>query len=170
MSGSQGFSGRRRVCTTDRVHTSRSVSGTVVRSKFLAQLVDLSCSLQLPVASHVHDGSIAGGQTPHRIELLAQESGYRWDQHPGQIGGGHVGDGGRSDRSRSDLAYRRHVDAGRAAISADPDPCRPETVRGDRDRKSTRLNSSHGSISYAVFCLKKKKKQNHEHKTVSTIR
>src|SRR5690242_20832795 len=28
-----------------------------------------------------------------------------------------------------------------------------------RDRKSTRLNSSHMSISYAVFCLKKKKKQ-----------
>src|SRR5207245_10582814 len=28
----------------------------------------------------------------------------------------------------------------------------------DLDRKSTRLNSSHGSISYAVFCLKKKKK------------
>src|SRR2546422_4157429 len=29
-----------------------------------------------------------------------------------------------------------------------------------RDRKSTRLNSSHGYISYAVFCLKKKKKRN----------
>src|SRR2546422_6798801 len=28
-----------------------------------------------------------------------------------------------------------------------------------RDRKSTRLNSSHGYISYAVFCLKKKKEQ-----------
>src|SRR2546422_3687593 len=28
----------------------------------------------------------------------------------------------------------------------------------DSDRKSTRLNSSHGYISYAVFCLKKKKK------------
>src|SRR5207245_4259838 len=28
--------------------------------------------------------------------------------------------------------------------------------RGSPDRKSTRLNSSHGSISYAVFCLKKK--------------
>src|SRR2546429_9605711 len=28
-----------------------------------------------------------------------------------------------------------------------------------RDRKSTRLNSSHGYISYAVFCLKKKKKR-----------
>src|SRR2546422_4561091 len=32
--------------------------------------------------------------------------------------------------------------------------------RGDGDRKSTRLNSSHGYISYAVFCLKKKKPEN----------
>src|SRR6266542_2023856 len=31
------------------------------------------------------------------------------------------------------------------------------------DRKSTRLNSSHGSISYAVFCLKKKKKKDTKH-------
>src|SRR5256885_9522908 len=31
---------------------------------------------------------------------------------------------------------------------------------GNEDRKSTRLNSSHLVISYAVFCLKKKKKQN----------
>src|SRR3712207_6971239 len=30
--------------------------------------------------------------------------------------------------------------------------------KGRRDRKSTRLNSSHANISYAVFCLKKKKK------------
>src|SRR5207249_10393536 len=32
-------------------------------------------------------------------------------------------------------------------------------VHGKTDRKSTRLNSSHVSISYAVFCLKKKKKK-----------
>src|SRR2546427_6953812 len=31
-----------------------------------------------------------------------------------------------------------------------------------RDRKSTRLNSSHSQISYAVFCLKKKKKKKHK--------
>src|SRR5207302_6398121 len=31
--------------------------------------------------------------------------------------------------------------------------------KAERDRKSTRLNSSHVKISYAVFCLKKKKKQ-----------
>src|SRR2546430_5817039 len=30
----------------------------------------------------------------------------------------------------------------------------------NKDRKSTRLNSSHSQISYAVFCLKKKKKEN----------
>src|SRR5438309_9326606 len=37
---------------------------------------------------------------------------------------------------------------------------RPRSSRSTtRDRKSTRLNSSHSSISYAVFCLKKKKKQ-----------
>src|SRR2546422_7602058 len=30
-------------------------------------------------------------------------------------------------------------------------------VKSEKDRKSTRLNSSHGYISYAVFCLKKKK-------------
>src|SRR5207245_6817256 len=37
---------------------------------------------------------------------------------------------------------------------------------GRADRKSTRLNSSHGSISYAVFCLKKKKQH---HKRIPTI-
>src|SRR6185312_17053251 len=34
-----------------------------------------------------------------------------------------------------------------------------EAPGGGRDRKSTRLNSSHDQISYAVFCLKKKKKK-----------
>src|SRR2546429_4314463 len=38
------------------------------------------------------------------------------------------------------------------------DDCRRRQCRTSRDRKSTRLNSSHGYISYAVFCLKKKKK------------
>src|SRR6266513_5459390 len=37
-------------------------------------------------------------------------------------------------------------------------PGESASSRGPRDRKSTRLNSSHVSISYAVFCLKKKNK------------
>src|SRR2546427_9029253 len=40
----------------------------------------------------------------------------------------------------------------------------PQADRGaPRDRKSTRLNSSHSQISYAVFCLKKKKKHKREY-------
>src|SRR6266550_6096558 len=50
------------------------------------------------------------------------------------------------------------------ARSLRPRPSRPGAREG-RDRKSTRLNSSHGYISYAVFCLKKKKKQNQSRKT-----
>src|SRR2546430_10038879 len=37
--------------------------------------------------------------------------------------------------------------------------CPVQLKRHHRDRKSTRLNSSHSQISYAVFCLKKKKKK-----------
>src|SRR2546427_6302214 len=37
-----------------------------------------------------------------------------------------------------------------------------EDLQHELDRKSTRLNSSHSQISYAVFCLKKKKKKNSE--------
>src|SRR5689334_23527135 len=40
------------------------------------------------------------------------------------------------------------------------DHCRSDPRPLVRDRKSTRLNSSHSSISYAVFCLKKKKSLN----------
>src|SRR2546430_4461213 len=50
----------------------------------------------------------------------------------------------RGDRGEADL--RALGDRGRAD--------------GGGDRKSTRLNSSHSQISYAVFCLKKKKKKN----------
>src|SRR2546422_7304674 len=49
-----------------------------------------------------------------------------------------------------------------AAVGERMKPTTPREVqiRTTEDRKSTRLNSSHGYISYAVFCLKKKKKEN----------
>src|SRR2546422_7641236 len=46
----------------------------------------------------------------------------------------------------------RHVPSGKKAV------CARKSDQLEADRKSTRLNSSHGYISYAVFCLKKKKK------------
>src|SRR2546430_5632065 len=47
-----------------------------------------------------------------------------------------------------------------SARSSDEQACLEgsDGAQRDRDRKSTRLNSSHSQISYAVFCLKKKKK------------
>src|SRR2546429_6861490 len=44
-------------------------------------------------------------------------------------------------------------------FSADRQASQRRAQQSDPDRKSTRLNSSHGYISYAVFCLKKKNKQ-----------
>src|SRR2546427_2844442 len=59
---------------------------------------------------------------------------------------GHLGDGS-GERSQVDVWQVRH------AVT----PFASHANRGP-DRKSTRLNSSHSQISYAVFCLKKKKK------------
>src|SRR2546422_2131087 len=56
--------------------------------------------------------------------------------------------------------------AGRAARRS-AHAARAPGRRGIRDRKSTRLNSSHGYISYAVFCLKKKKKKTKKQKSSS---
>src|SRR5437773_7552768 len=47
---------------------------------------------------------------------------------------------------------------GRSAADGRPDPGGPGARAGE-DRKSTRLNSSHITTSYAVFCLKKKKQR-----------
>src|SRR2546429_6674905 len=57
----------------------------------------------------------------------------------------------------SDPAVRAHVEWC---------PRRRTLIDYYRDRKSTRLNSSHGYISYAVFCLKKKKK----HSRIKVVR
>src|SRR5947209_17120095 len=52
--------------------------------------------------------------------------------------------------------FRPASRAGRPALAVSETPAARAGRR--RDRKSTRLNSSHANISYAVFCLKKKKK------------
>src|SRR3712207_8436815 len=77
-------------------------------------------------------------------------SGHRRDPAPARTGGG------------------RHLGAGRGMTSHTAEPVRSGPLRWlwfglgwvavGLDRKSTRLNSSHANISYAVFCLKKKKK------------
>src|SRR5688572_32117289 len=65
-------------------------------------------------------------------------------------------------------AWRAGVERHRVALArvagqgTDGRRARPDDLDGwYRDRKSTRLNSSHSQISYAVFCLKKKKTHNY---------
>src|SRR5258708_19129624 len=60
-----------------------------------------------------------------------------------------AGMGGASSRLRPRLSDQPTLLA---------DKSRSKIPSGEKDRKSTRLNSSHQIISYAVFCLKKKKK------------
>src|SRR2546430_11398216 len=70
----------------------------------------------------------------------------------------------RAERERGGRRYRRRSPAA-ARGPADETPVRSASMaehgessgRRREDRKSTRLNSSHSQISYAVFCLKKKK-------------
>src|SRR5436309_4664379 len=65
-------------------------------------------------------------------------------------------------RSISGAARATHTRPHRGPENRDERPCtrsRNRSGHAGGDRKSTRLNSSHVKISYAVFCLKKKKKK-----------
>src|SRR3712207_7291100 len=64
----------------------------------------------------------------------------------------HAAGGGRLA-----LAHRALLDA-LLVVRGQRDHALHEDAGRDEDRKSTRLNSSHANISYAVFCLKKKNK------------
>src|SRR5690242_21389908 len=66
----------------------------------------------------------------------------------------------RSFRDRAGIALAHLLPLGHAPASRAVAVCRVMRA-GLVDRKSTRLNSSHMSISYAVFCLKKKSNKNY---------
>src|SRR3712207_8484033 len=71
----------------------------------------------------------------------------------------------RSQQARGELldgVRRRAVEEGLGVAAGRPElgAAAEAALRLREDRKSTRLNSSHANISYAVFCLKKKKKHN----------
>src|SRR2546427_5027583 len=68
-------------------------------------------------------------------------------------------------RRRGRVSGQRGREVGDLGLAGPPDAMDDggECLIGDR--KSTRLNSSHSQISYAVFCLKKKKKRTHAEQT-----
>src|SRR5204862_5955435 len=70
-----------------------------------------------------------------------------------------AGDAGRDGECRCRHLWRRHPVRRRERCDVEQADFRHgRGARAVADRKSTRLNSSHVEISYAVFCLKKKKK------------
>src|SRR3712207_6900388 len=79
--------------------------------------------------------------------------------------------GGERTRPRFYAKAQRRKDSLRSlrlcAFAVDPSCSRPELavggeLRDELDRESTRLNSSHANISYAVFCLEKKRLHRHK--------
>src|SRR3712207_9571068 len=69
---------------------------------------------------------------------------------------GHLGV--RIERLRLPVIFEPHRNIGFGIVRMLCKPrTQPEATTTFQDRKSTRLNSSHANISYAVFCLKKKK-------------
>src|SRR3712207_6904361 len=71
--------------------------------------------------------------------------------------GGHLpGVGGEP----AGVAGRADIAGQLESLTGDTEAARQQVLAGLLDRKSTRLNSSHANISYAVFCLKKKKTNN----------
>src|SRR3989475_4779690 len=67
--------------------------------------------------------------------------------------------------ARVPRAFNRRSEVGELSMTLKKRPLTAGLLFGPsikRDRKSTRLNSSHSQISYAVFCLKKKKKKYHD--------
>src|SRR5688572_31211193 len=89
---------------------------------------------------------------PPRSTLFPYTTLFRSREERGGAGGvAPEGDGQRSCHHEGGQRARQ-----RDADDGDRDEGRVAAARADR--KSTRLNSSHSQISYAVFCLKKKKK------------
>src|SRR3712207_7545439 len=96
---------------------------------------------------------------PPRSTLFPYTTLFRSAVYPRRIG---------SNRTNPYLMPRGYDDVDRGGIrqfetrhcnAGNPAP--PDAAQLSADRKSTRLNSSHANISYAVFCLKKKKTSYH---------
>src|SRR3712207_7585165 len=93
---------------------------------------------------------------PRRSTLFPYTTLFRSGDRARPVHGGPVGrNHGRIGQSRGTEEVDPH-EWELAGGRGHEQPCRPPAVHGEGDRKSTRLNSSHANISYAVFCLKKK--------------
>src|SRR2546422_9921798 len=100
-------------------------------------------------------GSLLRGQTSERVPSTKGQADQRVSSHLEQ-----------AEKLAQTKQYSQAIPEYKLAIQEDPQnetaffglALAQSQAGQNEDRKSTRLNSSHGYISYAVFCLKKKKK------------
>src|SRR3712207_8710516 len=85
--------------------------------------------------------------------LFRSSAGHAGDNRPPILSAAPVGSSGAGAGAAGARAITREASHGRVEAAAAVEVGAP----AGEDRKSTRLNSSHANISYAVFCLKKKK-------------
>src|SRR2546422_2503234 len=108
------------------------------------------------------------GAGQRRLPANASEAAAQGPAQAGQIRRTHIGELAGLHVAPDLLKGIQLRGIRRQALHAEPGALAPQVRRHvstlvtaqavpDQDRKSTRLNSSHGYISYAVFCLKKKK-------------
>src|SRR5256886_8810906 len=124
------------------------MAGRLFRSSGIA--AQCRCASRPQSSSSASDG---------RVAVIGHRHGHRSRSLMGTFGRIEIevprarlnGPGGKTTECNSQVlrAYQRRTLAADALIAS-------TYLAGTKDRKSTRLNSSHSQISYAVFCLKKK--------------
>src|SRR2546429_7491579 len=124
------------------VNGENAASGYGITPRLAQELLNLGVAV-ITGGNHSWDRKEILEYLPHEPRLL----------RPANFPEGNPGSGTYVGTAKNGTKYAVLNLQGRVFMTQIDDPFR----KADRDRKSTRLNSSHGYISYAVFCLKKKK-------------
>src|SRR3712207_1941284 len=114
-------------------YLSIDIGGTAIKYGLMTETADILEKHEM--ATEAHQGGLAILEKVKSLVATYQEAG---------LAGVAISSAGMVDPDKGNIFY-----AG---------PQIPNYAGTQLDRKSTRLNSSHANISYAVFCLKKKKK------------
>src|SRR2546430_4758440 len=103
------------------------------------------------------DGVVEGHALFARVERSGGEGAVKAARSDGKMAGIGLDEADHMAEVFAGVRTRKLIGGGSDA-GAEPRAENAQRVKGEvQDRKSTRLNSSHSQISYAVFCLKKKK-------------
>src|SRR5207253_2527175 len=135
------------------------------RIRVMAFTPGWSCKARCTVPVDIPRASAISKRVTRRVVLMVSSRNQRTEPKvstcPQASCRGSVNDSGHYSRlTKAKWARNFLLATGRVNFHALQGLAKAGLFQGAKDRKSTRLNSSHVAISYAVFCLKKKKKKN----------